>query len=49
MRDLGFAPMVTAPYLWAWNRDMQESFMVDYSYEALVDARDGGVLTLALT
>ena len=34
--ELGFSRMVTAPYVWAWNRDMADTFFPEASYEAVL-------------
>jgi hypothetical protein len=41
---LGFVRMVGSRFLWAWNRELSESLMADYSYEALLAAKKQGKL-----
>lgn len=42
--ELGFQRMVSSRFLWAWNRQMDEVLMDDYSYEKLVAAKNIGSL-----
>lgn len=44
LQSLGFQRMVGSRFAWAWNRELQESTMAEYSYEALLAAARGGKL-----
>lgn len=40
--------MVGSRFVWAWNRNLQESLMADYSYEKLLQAKRKGTLNKIL-
>jgi hypothetical protein len=42
--ELGFVRMVGSRFLWAWNREMSDNLMADYSYDALLSAKRKGAL-----
>jgi hypothetical protein len=42
--ELGFVRMVGSRFLWAWNREMSDNLMAEYSYEALLSAKRKGAL-----
>jgi hypothetical protein len=46
--ELGFVRMVGSRFLWAWNREMSDNLMADYSYDALISAKRKGALDALL-
>lgn len=42
--DLGFARMVGSPFLWAWNKEWGERYMMRYLYEKLLQRKEEGKL-----
>jgi hypothetical protein len=42
--ELGFVRMVGSRFLWAWNRELSDNLMADYSYDALLEANRKGAL-----
>jgi hypothetical protein len=48
LRELGFVTMVGSRFVWAWNAEMDESWMSEYSYEKLLAAKQAGELDAAL-
>lgn len=42
--ELGFVRMVGSRFLWAWNRELSDSLMAEYSYDALLGAQREGEL-----
>lgn len=41
---VGFVRMVGSRFLWAWNHELSESLMAEYSYEKLLEAKKDGRL-----
>jgi hypothetical protein len=46
--DIGFVRMVSARFVWGWNRELSETLMDEYSYEKLLEAREQGILDAQL-
>lgn len=46
--QLGFVRMVSSRFIWAWNRELSESSMEDYSYGKLLSAKREGKLDKVL-
>ncbi|AUX36460.1 MULTISPECIES: hypothetical protein [Sorangium] len=42
--EIGFVRMVGSRFLWAWNRELSEGLMADYSYDKLLAAKRKGAL-----
>lgn len=40
--ELGFLRMVASRFLWAWNRELADALMADYSYDTLIAAKRSG-------
>jgi hypothetical protein len=46
--ELGFVRMVGSRFVWAWNAEIDESWMSEYSYERLLEAKRAGALDASL-